>query len=91
METVTSILAVLGYGDPTENGDRLAAKSTRIVQAEDVTIGMAHNIQLPGPRIPSSTDGTRLGLHPTRSRSILSLKFGDSPEEKWSVTGTISC
>jgi putative phosphoesterase len=61
LEAVAPVLAVRGYEDPTEKGNRLAARSTRIVQAEDVSIGMIHDIQWPGPKIPTSPDGTRLG------------------------------
>jgi putative phosphoesterase len=77
LEAVAPVLAVRGYEDPTEKGDRLAARATRIVQAEDISIGMVHDIQWPGPKIPTSPDGTRLGLHPGYSQSILSLKFGE--------------
>ena len=76
LEAVAPVLAVRGYEDPIEKGNRLAARSTRIVQAEDISIGMVHDIQWPGPKIPTSPDGTRLGLHPDYSQSILSLKFG---------------
>ncbi len=77
LEAVAPVLAVRGYEDPTEKGYRLAARSTRIVQAENIRIGMVHDIQWPGPKIPTSPDGTRLGLHPGYSRPILTLKFGE--------------
>lgn len=99
LEAVAPVLAVRGYEDPIEKGNRLAARSTRIVQVEDISIGMVHDIQWPGPKIPTSPDGTRLGLHPGYSQSILSLKFGGkstlsssaTPMRKWSVTGITSC
>ena len=75
LEAVAPVLAVRGYEDPTERGRRLANK-TRLVQAEEITIGMVHDIQWPGPKIPTSPDGTRLGLHPGYSRQVLSQKFG---------------
>ena len=59
LETVAPVLAVRGYEDPTEPGDRLA-DSTRVVQAEGVAIGMVHDIQWPGPRIPTTSNGEGL-------------------------------
>lgn len=55
----------------------MASKPTRIVQAEDVTSGMVHDIQWPGLKVPNSQDDTRLGLLSGYSKSVLSLKFGD--------------
>ncbi len=74
-ETVAPVLAVRGDGDPTEPGDRLAAR-TRVVQAEGVAIGMVHDIQWPGPRIATNADGTGLRLPEGRGREILARKFG---------------
>ena len=75
LETVAPVLAVRGYEDPTEPGDRLAAV-TRVVQAEGLAIGMIHDIQWPGPRITTNYDGTGLQFPEGRGREILARKFG---------------
>ena len=50
LESVAPVLAVRGYEDPIEPGERLA-RTTRVVQAEDVAIGMIHDIQWPSPHV----------------------------------------
>jgi putative phosphoesterase len=89
LETVAPVLAVRGYEDPNEPGDRLA-DATRVVQVEDMAIGMVHDIQWPGPRIDTSADGTFLRFPKGRARDILAQKFhrpvdvvvfGDTHEE----------
>ncbi|MDP6548971.1 MAG: metallophosphoesterase family protein [Dehalococcoidia bacterium] len=75
LETVAPVLAVRGYEDPTEPGDRLAAV-TRVVQAEGIAIGMIHDIQWPGPRISTTPDGTGLIFPEGRGREIVARKFG---------------
>ena len=75
LETVAPVLAVRGYEDPTESGGRLA-DSTRVVQAEGVAIGMVHDIQWPGPRIPTTPNGEGLCFPPGRGRELLARKFG---------------
>ena len=89
LESVAPVLAVRGYEDPIEAGDRLA-RVTRVVQVEDVAIGMIHDIQWPGPKIPTSPDGFELALPEGNGREILARKFkepvdvvlfGDTHEE----------
>ena len=75
LETVAPVLAVRGYEDPRERGDRLA-DATRVVQASGVAIGMIHDIQWPGPRIATNGDGTSLVLPEGRASELLPAKFG---------------
>lgn len=75
LETVAPVLAVRGYEDPRERGDRLA-DATRVVHAGGVSIGMIHDIQWPGPRIATTGDGTGLVLPEGRAASTLTAKFG---------------
>lgn len=74
LEAVAPVLAVRGYEDPTETGDRLA-DCTRVVHLEDMAIGMVHDIQWPGPRIATSGDATSLLFPPGTGREILAKKF----------------
>ncbi len=76
LETIAPVLAVRGYEDPMEPGDRLA-QTTRIVRVEGVSIGMVHDIQWPTPRIPTTPDGTGLVFPQGRGADILAKKFGD--------------
>ena len=89
LESVAPVLAVRGYEDPREPGDRLA-QTTRVVQAEDLSIGMVHDIQWPSPPIYTNGDGTRLKLPPEGVRDLMRRKFrqpvdvvvyGDTHEE----------
>ena len=75
LETVAPVLAVRGYEDPVEPGDRLAHQ-TRVVAVEDVRIGMVHDIQWPTPRIATSPDGTGLVFPEGRASELLARKFG---------------
>ena len=76
LESVAPVLAVRGYEDPLEEGDRLA-NATRVVHADGVSIGMVHDIQWPGPRIATTPDGTGLALPDGReARELLRRKFG---------------
>lgn len=75
LETVAPVLAVRGYEDPTEPGDRVA-QTTRVVRVEDVSIGMVHDIQWPMPRIATSPDGTGLEFPDGDFDDILARKFG---------------
>ncbi|MYC31232.1 MAG: metallophosphoesterase family protein [Chloroflexi bacterium] len=76
LETVAPVLAVRGYEDPNETGERLAP-ATRVVAVEDVRIGMVHDIQWPTPRIPTTPDGTGLAFPPGKSSDIVARKFGE--------------
>ena len=89
LERVAPVLAVRGYEDPTEPGGRLA-ECTRVVQAEDLSIGMVHDIQWPSPRIGTSGDGASLQFPAGSSKATLAAKFrqpvdivvfGDTHEE----------
>ena len=75
LEKVAPVLAVRGYEDPTEEGDRLAA-TTRVVALEGVNIGMVHDIQWPTPGITTSPDGTSLHFPSGGTRELLAKKFG---------------
>ncbi len=89
LEEVAPVLAVRGYEDPLEEGDRLAM-TTRVVKIEGVSVGMIHDIQWPGPKIPTTSDGAGLVLPEGNGREILARKFkepvdvvlfGDTHEE----------
>ena len=69
------MLAVRGYEDPREAGDRLA-DATRVVDAGGLAIGMIHDIQWPGPKIATSGDGTELALEEGKAAELLAAKFG---------------
>ena len=75
LETLAPVLAVRGYEDPTEVGDRLAA-TTRVVQVEGISIGMVHDIQWPTPRISTSADGTGLVFPNVGAAELTGRKFG---------------
>ena len=74
LEEVAPLLAVRGYEDPLEDGDRLAM-TTRVVKVEGVSIGMIHDIQWPGPKIATSPDGSDLVLPEGDSREFMARKF----------------
>ena len=76
LETVAPVLAVRGYEDPREPGDRLA-DATRVVHAGGIAIGMIHDIQWPGPKIATTGDGTGLVLPEGKAGETLSRKFGE--------------
>ena len=75
LETIAPVLAVRGYEDPREPGDRLA-DATRVVHAGGLAIGMIHDIQWPGPKIATSGDGTGLALPDGQAAETLIRKFG---------------
>ena len=77
LETLAPVLAVRGYEDPTEPGDRLA-NTTRVVPVEDINIGMVHDIQWPTPRIATSPDGTGLVFPQGNASDLVKRKFGQS-------------
>ena len=76
LETVAPVLAVRGYEDPREPGDRLA-DAVRVVHADGVAIGMIHDIQWPGPKIATTGDGTGLVLPEGQAADTLAAKFGE--------------
>ena len=75
LESVAPVLAVRGYEDPTEDGDRLASP-TRVVDVDGVKIGMIHDIQWPSPRISTTADGSGLVLPKGQGKQVLLRKFG---------------
>ena len=75
LEQVAPVLAVRGYEDPREPGERLADVS-RIVEVAGVRIGMVHDIQWPPPVILTTPDGTGLQYPPDGLASLLRRKFG---------------
>ena len=50
LETVAPLMAVRGYNDPHEPGERLAER-TRVVKVAGVLIGMVHDLRWPGPPV----------------------------------------
>ena len=89
LEEVAPLLAVRGYEDPIEDSERLAL-TTRVVKVEGVSIGMIHDIQWPGPKIPTSPDGTNLVFPNANGQETMAKKFkepvdvvlfGDTHEE----------
>ena len=89
LEQVAPVLAVRGYEDPREPGDRLA-DTTRVVKVSGASIGMVHDIQWPVPPITTTPDGTGLvypddGLHDLLVRKfgepVDVVAFGDTHEE----------
>ena len=75
LEELAPVLAVRGYEDPVEAGDRLARVS-RIVEVESVRIGMVHDIQWPPPEIATTPDGTGLVWPDSGLDKLLQKKFG---------------
>lgn len=89
LEEVASLFGVRGYEDPLEDGERLAM-TTRVIKVEGVSIGMIHDIQWPGPKIPTTADGSDLVFPEGNGREIMARKFkepvdvvlyGDTHEE----------
>lgn len=89
LEQVAPVLAVRGYEDPRDPGDRLADR-TRIVAVAGVRIGMVHDIQWPPPAIATTPDGTGLQYPDAGLKELLRRKFagtvdivafGDTHEE----------
>ena len=75
LEEIAPVLAVRGYEDPMEPGERLANVS-RIVEVDGVRIGMVHDIQWPPPSIDTSPDGTGLVWPESGLPDLLRKKFG---------------
>jgi putative phosphoesterase len=75
LETVAPVLAVRGYEDPMEPGERLA-NATRVVQVEGMSIGLVHDIQWPAPGIVTSPDGSALRFPQSPIKDLLIRKFG---------------
>ena len=89
LETVAPVLAVRGYEDPTERGERLAL-TNRVVTVEGVNIGMVHDIQWPVTGITTTGDGAALNFPAQDVAGLLEKKFrqrldvvlfGDTHEE----------
>lgn len=75
LEELAPVLAVRGYEDPVERGERLA-NVTRIVEVDGIRIGMVHDIQWPTPSIATTADGTGLVWPETGLGTLLRKKFG---------------
>ena len=75
LEELAPVLAVRGYEDPVERGERLA-NVTRIVEVDSIRIGMVHDIQWPTPSIATTPDGTGLVWPETGLGPLLQKKFG---------------
>ena len=75
LEELAPVLAVRGYEDPVEVGERLANVS-RIVEVGGVRIGMVHDIQWPPPTIATTPDGTGLDWPESGLNALLRKKFG---------------
>ena len=75
LEELAPVLAVRGYEDPVEPGERLANVS-RIVEVAGVRIGMVHDIQWPPPWIATTPDGTGLVWPQSGLKALLQKKFG---------------
>ena len=89
LEEIAPLLAVRGYEDPIEDGERLAL-TTRVVKVEGVSIGMIHDIQWPGPHVGTGANGDVLEFPDGSARDLLAKKFqqpvdvvlfGDTHEE----------
>ena len=76
LEQVAPVLAVRGYEDPREPGERLA-DTTRVVEASGAKIGMVHDIQWPAPPIPTTPDGAGLVYPDDGLAELLTRKFGE--------------
>ena len=76
LESIAPVVAVRGYEDPIEHGDRLA-NTTRVVSIESINIGMVHDIQWPTPSIYTSRDGTSLELPSVGVKDLVRKKFGE--------------
>ena len=72
LETVAPVLAVRGYADPREAGDRLA-ETTRVVEFAGLRIGMVHDPEWPGP--PARFTHT-LEFPPGAVDELMAQKFG---------------
>lgn len=79
LEQVAPVLAVRGYEDPREPGERLVDR-TRIVTAGGVRIGMVHDIQWPPPGIATTPDGTGLVYPDAGLAELVARKFGGAVE-----------
>ena len=75
LEEIAPVLAVRGYEDPVERGERLANVS-RIVEVAGARIGMVHDIQWPPPSIDTTPDGTGLAWPDAALHDLLLKKFG---------------
>ena len=89
LEEIAPLFAVRGYEDPVEDGERLAL-TTRTVKVEEISIGMIHDIQWPGPKIPTNADGSNLIFPNSDGQGTMARKFkepvdvvlyGDTHEE----------
>ncbi len=73
LETIAPVLAVRGYPDPREDGDRLA-EETRVVDVDGVKIGMVHDIRLHGGAV-NFTHTVEFGRRDPAD--VLAQRFGE--------------
>ena len=86
LETVAPLLAVRGYGDPHEPGERLAER-TRVVEVKGLRIGMVHDMWRPSPPVrfihtlefPTGSVGEL--MERKFGRPVDMVCFGDTHEE----------
>ena len=76
LEEVAPVLAVRGYEDPMERGDRLAY-THRVIKVEEVRLGMVHDIQWPTTGIATTPDGSGLEFPDGNLDELLEKKFGE--------------
>ena len=70
LEEVAPVLAVRGYEDPMEKGDRLAY-AHRVVHVEGVSLGMVHDIQWPTTGIATTPRRRRPRIPRRRFRATV--------------------
>ncbi len=85
LETVAPVLAVRGYPDPVEEGNRLA-NVLRVVEVEGIRIGMVHDPRWPLPFTFTHTLGFPPGpvqdhLRPRFGTEVDVVCFGDTHDE----------
>jgi len=72
LEKVATVLAVRGYRDPFEPGDRLAGE-TRVAKVAGLRIGMVHDLRWPGSEV---NVGQTLEFPPGSIQDLMKRKFG---------------
>ena len=73
LETLCPVIAVQGYKDTTDEDCRVRGR-TWVVEAENIRIGMVHDINWPSPRL--LTDDGLLEFPPEPIADITKIKFG---------------
>lgn len=73
LETLCPVIAIQGYKDTTDKDSRVRGR-TWIVEAEDIRIGMVHDINWPSPRL--LTDDGILTFPREPIADVTKMKFG---------------